>query len=448
MLDRMAKAARPSLFDGACDPELLVSLVLSDLMTPSLWAFRDKIEERLEAEAGNVSIMAEIQRYVNHHLSHLNPKEVARVSGIVEVDELRERNGGEIEYVMGLLRRHFEDYVERGTFQDNMSNVWGLMDEGRFPNYEYATFDLVRAHRRDLPRREHRSIGITSCGDEAVLVYAVIGSLPGCSLDDVTIFGSPGHYTTLARHDGELYWFNGKREFFDQPSWRALVAGLDEHDAQEAFLDRLADMDRILTARGVYRFESGDCTLSPARLEAILAQLDRFFGMRLVTIAEALERPVRYLENPVAEAPLDDLTHARDAAECQQVVRGLAARYPGSLYEAALYAYRGLDVPDRDAYARASRAGWRTRKAAEGLSTLEEAVALVEGVAGKQSVFPEPDRIALADEVLHFGTGDRRERALLLDSLVRLGLDAPAGDVELLLEAGALRVGGRRVELA
>ena len=36
----MACAARPTLFDAACDPELPVALMLANLMAPTLWARR------------------------------------------------------------------------------------------------------------------------------------------------------------------------------------------------------------------------------------------------------------------------------------------------------------------------------------------------------------------------------------------------------------------------
>ena len=45
-IDRMSRAARTSLFDTACDPELMIGLVMSNLMSPKLWEFGEERQSR------------------------------------------------------------------------------------------------------------------------------------------------------------------------------------------------------------------------------------------------------------------------------------------------------------------------------------------------------------------------------------------------------------------
>jgi hypothetical protein len=68
-IERLSRAARPTLFYAACEPEILFALVLSNLMSPSLWAFRTTIEGNaaLCGEGEPRAPMDAIQHYVNDH---------------------------------------------------------------------------------------------------------------------------------------------------------------------------------------------------------------------------------------------------------------------------------------------------------------------------------------------------------------------------------------------
>jgi len=48
-LDELAQAARPTLFDAAARPELLVALIYANLMWPLLWDLLEKIRGRARA---------------------------------------------------------------------------------------------------------------------------------------------------------------------------------------------------------------------------------------------------------------------------------------------------------------------------------------------------------------------------------------------------------------
>ncbi len=81
LVDRLSRAARPTLFDAVCQPELMISLILANLMSPSLWDFRSRIQQRVESwrqtaadELIESNIMREIHSYVDCllkiHMAH------------------------------------------------------------------------------------------------------------------------------------------------------------------------------------------------------------------------------------------------------------------------------------------------------------------------------------------------------------------------------------------
>src|SRR5690606_14508016 len=92
---------------------------------------------------------------------------------------------------------------------------------------------------------------------------------------------------------------------------------------------------------------------------------------------------------------------------------------PGSIYEYALYAYRLLEGTDHEVYRLAAMRDYRTKKLAENIHELTDALAIVRSVKGTDSLFNDSSRIAMPDEVLYFNTGTECDKALLLFTLLR-----------------------------
>ena len=179
---RLSLAARPALLETACEPDLLMAMVLANLMSPSLWEFRDKIHRRC-AEKGEDPpesheriVMEEIHDYMNKHLFHVSPVEIQEIWGCVDLEEERRRLGAEhVDHAMNSVRLGAETRRELGILTEKQSVPSSAHGLGRFPDYEYSIIDLIEAHRKHLRRKKHKPIGITSCADEAVLS----ASLPG-----------------------------------------------------------------------------------------------------------------------------------------------------------------------------------------------------------------------------------------------------------------------------
>jgi hypothetical protein len=115
------------------------------------------------------------------------------------------------------------------------------------------------------------------------------------------------------------------------------------------------------------------------------------------------------------------------AAEFQSVIVALAEQHPDSIYEFALYAFRRLDVPHPQVYVRAASRDYNVKQLVQGITHLSDAISIVGSITGRESIFGSRDRIATPDEVLYFKTGDDRDRALLLYTLLQ---HSPIGDAD------------------
>ena len=450
VIDRMSRAARTSLFDAVCESDLMIGLVLSNLMSPALWEFRDRIEAKAGAGTRNhqFAIMEEIAHYVNGHFSHLSPHDISDIWGLVEIEaEAVGARGAGVEHAVKVIADHNETRMAIPGF-DERTNLAPFVKRGLFPEYLYTTLDIVHANRRVLKRKKHKPYGITCCADEAILISSLACVLDGVTADDIVIIGSPQHYTALVSHLGETFWFNGKREFFDAEAWAREVNDNAAGDPQAAFDARLATFDLVITPHGAFHFHDPHSTLVPERWQAIRENLARFFGVELWQIAEACNQDIETRTHPMATVSLADLDRAQSADEAAAVLVELAARHPGTAFEAAFYGFRHLDVRHPQAYVQAGLREHKTREAASGVTTLDDAVTIVRAIDGDEPVLGDRDRLALPDEVLLLNTGGDREKALLLYALLHHAeVDLPLPELVLTTEDSYVRVGDSLVNL-
>ncbi|MEM7124505.1 MAG: hypothetical protein AAF563_24730 [Pseudomonadota bacterium] len=427
-LDRMSRAARTSLFDGVCDPDLLMGLVFSNLMSPALWLFRDKISEKAGAEAGDHqhAVMNEIAHYVNNHFFHLGQKDISDIWGLLDIEtEASGDRDGPIRYALDLMVRHNEQRIADGDL-DPKNVLKPHVERGKFPEYIYTTLDIIHANRRILQRKKHKPYGITCCADEAILISSLACVLDEVSAGDIMFIGSPEHYTAFIRHSGTMFWFNGKKEFFDSERWAQEVATNTGGDAQRAFDNRMVTIDRVITPRGTFYLRAGQSSIEQDRWQAIRRDLSAFFGVELRQIAEACSNDVTFTHHPLGNVSLDDFDSLQSADDATRLLEGLAADKPGATFEAALVAFRRLNVRNPEAYVVAALREHRAREAAADIDTLDHAIAVVRGIDGRESIFDDRDRLALPDEVLLLNTGTDRDKALLLFALLH---HAELGDV-------------------
>jgi hypothetical protein len=450
---RMSRAARPTLFDAACEPGLLYALVLSDLLSPSLWTLAEGIVRGAHEgasptdEAGDVQqrLMAAIQSYVNEHFFHLLPLDVEDAWGLVDLDAERRRlDPRRIDAALAVIAEEIASRKAHGEATERL-DVIPLIARGTFPDYTYGTLDVLRAERAILARRKHQPVGISCCADEAVLIAALAVVLRGMAFDELVILGSVAHYTAFLRHRERSVWFNGKREFFFADGWRREAAA---GGAQAAFDARLVSFDRILTPLGAWMIRERSCEVAPKRRSEIEDELAGFFGVRLAQLGAAPAPPMFTPPGSLGGISFAALDGADGAATVAARLRAIAAAHPGSLAEAAFYAYRDLGVRHPEAYAGAALRSHKSRQAAQPIGSFDDAVAIARAVPGERSIFGTRERVALPDEVLTLGTGSDRDKALLLHTLLRqaptlAAAGAPEAEMLFAAEDSFVRAGAR-----
>ena len=432
-IEQWSRAARPTLFDCLAEPRLIIALVLANLMSPALWNFRDRLKQKIDsigkeqAEDPTQLMLAEVGRYVDRHLYHVPPSEMGDIWGFVSLESERRRVGQDVvDYAVADILANLRKREELGSFTASL-DIFPVVNDGRFPEYEYAAVDVILAYRRILKKKKHRPLGITCCVDEATLIASLATVLHTASLEDLVFVGAPVHLTTFITHREKAYWFNGKHEFFDQAAWQAELAkdssSSDPQKRLDNALDKRVVVERFVTPQGWHLLRSDHSTLDETAEARIFSALAKFFGGEPQLIKEARSRAVRHL--PSSDQPLsfDALAEVKDAKEARQVMGQLAAVHPGSVFEAALYCHRDLNVARPEAYFKAAQRGPKLRAAAAAVGSLEEALDLLRGIESRESIFADRERIALPDEVLLFRTANDRERALLLAALLA---EAPA----------------------
>jgi hypothetical protein len=278
-------------------------------------------------------------------------------------------------------------------------------------------------------------------------------ALPVGTVEWVVVLAAPEHTTAFGHSTpGGAWWFYGKSSLLDSAAWQQVVAQAGG-DAQAAFDRHLGGMDRIVSIDGRFDLDSGFCEIPSAHLNEIVATLDRFFGCRLSALNAALQRVLPAPPSPLAPC-FRELLGAGSLAAVQAHLSERAAGSDNAAFLAVLYAHRSLAMDDLSPYLEAARAcSHATAQLAAGLNSVDDAIALVSALPGRDSIFDNPERLAMPDETLRLRTGSERDRALLLQLLIENlpaavidGIDGPIR-VRFGADSALIDIGPRCVDL-
>ena len=406
-------AVAPNLLDAVVDPELVFSLLLANLMSPRLWEFASRMQNR-PATATLTGDLAQVQQFIDHHYEHVTPEHVFETNGVLDLEfEARRLGASAVEYAHAKILSSMESRVRRGSYAANVAGLSRLRRH-QLPAYFYSTIDEAYAHRRLLRGRKHKPYGITCCIDEAALFAALSIARRITSAERLMFLASPAHHTALVRTTDHGWWFYGKHDLFSSADWKTLVTRSHKGDPQVAFDFRLPNLDRIMTTAGSIFFENGENSMSEANLAARVKLIDAFFGTRLAQLDQALRRGFRPLENTHLDEIFAGINGASDGPAVQQRLSRLAFQEDQPAALRALYAFRTLDVPDPNVYLRAARTAALRNHSLPQPASIDAAVDQVAAIKGCESIFGDVTRIAMPDETIRFGTGSDRDKALLL----------------------------------
>ncbi|WP_324716606.1 hypothetical protein U7230_14840 [Carboxydochorda subterranea] len=252
-----------------------------------------------------------------------------------------------------------------------------------------------------LPPPESRLNGLEFSGTSPAgwaLLGAAAARRRGAPADDVAIVGlASGRWGAIVRQDGALVWLEG-------PSVRQAEGPRLRGGQRDSLRVAFNDAGCWTSARQGPR--SGVRPAVRPRTRAASPSFD--MGKLLRSLA------------PVGR-------QYRDPLDCRALTTGEALRRevfaramdaPGSVYTLALYAHQTLLVHRPEAYALASVMSPTIERLARRLGGVEGVLAFVRRHVSPGSLFPEPDRVMLAQQVLEHGLARPSDAALLIFSLL------------------------------
>ncbi|MFH1721760.1 MAG: hypothetical protein ABH950_04050, partial [Candidatus Altiarchaeota archaeon] len=406
-------------------PELVEAKILANMMSPATWQLAENIQTTDESGANPLAtrtVLNNLNQIQQNSFAMEEETSIFRKWGWRSISEEEGRLGREevqqtirgsleggralIDFVVGnygLPAEVNEELVEGGKLLDKAA------EKNRWCVYRDQMIDVSLAHGR--VRKDGR--GTQTCLDAVTNSAGLISASTKISPNKFVVFGSPTHYILFV-NDGNGFFFQNK-DFFDRKDMqkgthpRTKLPNGEHH--KRTF--ELNDIDRIITSYGVYMIKDGVSTIPKRELEGHLKAFTDFLGFVPDQLAQAGH--VTYKKR---EFPQVDFSATKSADDVQRIVREMAAKHPGSVFEQALYAYRSLDVEHPEAYAMAALRDATTRKHARKVRSVGDAVDIVRGIKGNESIFNSLERQALPDEVLLFKTGSHRDKALLLYSLI------------------------------
>jgi len=408
----------PNFFDAIVHPDVVLPLILSHLLSESLWERRGKVIENMSNLAvADPSIPVEffaIKRFIDKNFEHLHPQDVAKIYGYIDVVHEKGRHGNDLidHGIAGLAR-----YVEfvQNTGSDRIAWMLDALADGTFPNYTYSTYDVIRAHRQFSHNRKSSSNGVVSCLDEMSLFCAGALTLPKELHYHTIMLVGPSHYTVLTwDNERNGYWFPAKRYLFSRTTWQAFVDVDFAGDVESAFSSIMCETNRIISIRGSFDFDTGASHIAESILREIVSDIEQLFGFVPPHLKAAMERPIVELPPLPYYDVYINMRGATSRDDVLATIREAATERSERWAEDVLLAYRSVHVPNPERYFEAALESPLARAAAATMHTIDDAIAYVEAIPGRESIFNDADRIAMPDEVIRLQTGTDRDRELLL----------------------------------
>jgi len=409
-LDSLSTAVSLTVLEIDFLPQKLIpAFLLANLMSPALWAWRD--EKSAIADNGilysSKNRLNQIQRFFHHYtFTTLEGEPGGDPWGLLNFDEEEGRFGKE--FIRNIRDEY--DATFRKLLAENPESQFGQIineqyyKEGLFPRLKNETLEVMNAFTsvNEEGKSSGKCIGLGMLWAAALVVW---GRFP---LDRIVITGNRAHmFVYLDVDDGHLLnntkWFSSTR--INNQSELSEFAKVVASSTESTFF---------------YNPSFGMCHCTSQVSQIPHHQVTGIYEGISAFVSNPIKHPhpdqIQYIEP--ANAIPDPLGYG-SAEEYRAAIVELARAFPGSIYEYALYAFRLLDGTDHEVYVRAAMRDYNTRKLAKNITKLSDAIAIVDTITGTKSIFDDPRRIAVPDEVLYFNTGTDRDKALLLFTLLR-----------------------------
>lgn len=437
-LDKLSTAVSLTVLEIDSYPhELIPAFLMADLMSPALWAWRD--EKNAFAGEGVLlspkSRLNQLQRFF-HRYTFINlPGEPGGDPwGLLDFSEEEQRLGSEF---VGRIRHEY-DATFRKLLVDNPESQFGQIinqeyyKQGLFPRLKNEPLEVMNAFARVDPegKRAGKCIGLGMLWASAMAVW---GRFP---LDRIVITGNRAHmFVFLDEGDGHL---------LNNTKWFSSTRINNRSELSEFVREVASGTDTTffyIPAVGMCHCPDRTSQIPYERITSLYAGLGGFVTN---PIKHPNPKDIQFISP--AQAIPNPLDH-ESAESYQAAVFALATEHPDSIYEFALYAFRRLNVAHPEVYARAALRDYRAKQFGQDIKSLDDALRIVADVQGRESIFESRDRIAMPDETLYFRTGNDRDRALLLYTLLQhSGISDPESVIGLFAESSFVQHAGKWID--
>ncbi len=409
-LDKLSTAVSLTVLEIDFLPQKLIpAFLLANLMSPALWAWRK--EKSAVADNGILyspkNRLNQIQRFFHHYtFTNIAGEPAGDPWGLLDFTKEEKRFGKEF---VSNIREEYDATFRKLVVETPDSQFGQIINQpyyraGFFPRLKNETLEIMNAF--TLVNEEGKSsgkcIGLGMLWAAALVVW---GRFP---LDRIVVTGNRAHmFVYLDVDDGHLLnntkWFSTTR--INNQSELSEFARVVASNSETTFFYN--------PSVGMCHCTSRVSQIPHHQVADIYSDISRF-------VSNPLKHPhpdqIEYIQP--ANAIPDPLGYD-SADDYQAAIVALADEFPDSIYEFALYAFRRIDVNHPQVYVRAALRDYNVRQIALGITELSDAISIVTGVAGRNSIFGSRDRITMPDETLYFKTGSDRDKALLLYTLLR-----------------------------
>ncbi len=421
-IERRSRAISLTVLELDLNRDILIpAYLLANLMSPSLWEWR--AQRRVHAPDGTLlginRRLKELERHFRRYtFTYLPNKPGGDPWGLFHFLEEEKRLGSD--YIQRVRQEY--DQTLRKLLADNPESQFGQIvnedyyKEGYFPRLRNEIIEVMDAY--SLISSDGRGSG--KCAALAVLWAAALIIWGRFSPEKIVLVGNRAHiFTFLDEGEGHLFnntkWFNQTRI----------------HNCSE-----LSEFVKMVTT-------STDTTFFYNPSLGMCHCTQKWSGIDVYRLHSIYKRITNFLLRPLKHPEPESIRFVRSycqtipnplefssAKEYQSAIYSLAQQLPGSIYDFAQYAFRKIDVPFPQAYIYAALRDHYTRQIAKKIKNLEDAFSILKNIAGKESIFRSRERIALPDETLTFKTGNDRDKALLLFTLLT---HSPICDSEMMI---------------
>lgn len=414
-IEGLSRAVSLTVLEIDFDPHRLIpAFLIANLMSPALWEWRKK--ESPFSSSGKLlstkSRLRQLQRFF-HHYEFLN---------------LQDRHGGDPWGLMAFAeeeKRFGSDFVNRIRSEyDHTLNT--LLDQN--PDSQFGRIVTQDYYRRGLfPRLKNEQVELMDaissfgagkkpagkCIGLGILWAAALVVWGRFLLEKIYIIGNRAHLFVFLDVDGG-HLFNNTRWFSR--------TRINNDSELSSFVREVTSEPRTSF---FYNPALGTCHCHSQTSQIPIEMLSKIY-----------ERFSSFVSSPLKHPNIDEIRMVHsgnqlpnplefESAELFRAHIGrLASSLPGSEFDLALYSFRSLRVRHPQAYVAAASRDFHVRRLAENVTSLPEALEVVKSVAGRRPIWGSRERNAMPDEILFFGSGSDRDKALLLFTLLQISLIA------------------------